>query len=135
MVHRVEFAKRVLALSVALVGAVEHPATGRSRAKVVKGLLAGGDDVRIERHAHVIVGAEEDRALAVANRHGGALNPLHYQVEWVRKTGGKQRFALLDQRVELGEKVGHRFASSPTASISWPTVSISACWFMVMRMS
>ena len=81
VVHPIEVLQRVLAGAVAHIGAVEHPASGRARAELVKRLLARGDHVGIEGHAHVIVGAEQDRPPAVADRHGRALDPLHHQVE------------------------------------------------------
>ena len=107
MVHRVEVLERLLARLVAGIGAVEDPAAGGARAELVERLLARGDDVGIEGHAHVIVGAEQDRALAVADRHGRAFDLLHDQVERVGEAGVEQRLALLDQRVELGEEVAH----------------------------
>ena len=74
-------------------------------------------DVRIEGHAHVIVGAEKDRALAVADRDGRAFDLLHHQVERVDDAAFEQGLALLDQRVELGEKVGHAGRCQPHQGI------------------
>ena len=108
MIHGVEVPERRLAFLVALIGAVEDAAAGRARAELVERLLAGGDDVRVEGHAHVIVGAEQDRALAVADGDGRRFHPLHDQVEGVGEPGRQQRLALLDQRVELGEEVAHQ---------------------------
>ena len=83
MVHRVEVLERIFARPVADIGAIEDAAAGCPRAELVKRLLAGGDDVGVEGHPHVIVGAEQDRAPAVADGDGGAFDPLHDQVERV----------------------------------------------------
>ena len=112
MVHRVEVVERCLAFLVALIGAVEHPAAGGARAELVERLLARRDDVGVERHAHVIIGAEQDRALAVADRDGRDFDPLHDQAERIGQPGRKQRLALLDDRVELGEEIVHLSALS-----------------------
>src|SRR3982751_1761903 len=116
------------------IGTVEHAASGRSRTEFVEGLLARGDDVRIEGHAHVIVGAEQNRPLAVADCDGGAFDPLHDQIERVGLSGFEEAFAQLDYGIEFREEVGHAF-SRWRASTSWPTVSISACMFIEMSTS
>src|SRR4030095_6122130 len=61
---------------------------------------------------------------------------VHDDREWVADSGVEQSLPLGDQRIELGKEIAHpSFRSSSTESTSWPTVSISACMFMVMRMS
>src|SRR3546814_5965274 len=102
----------------------------------------------MEGHPHVSVGAEQDRLLALDDRQGGGEDLVHDDGEGVAHAGVEQGLALGDQGIELGEEVGrHRlpqgkglgahssFLSSSTASTSCPTVSISACMFMVMRIS
>ena len=140
MVHRVEFLERLLDRAVAGVGAVEDSAAGGARAELVERLLARRDHVGVEGHAHVIVGAEQDRALAVADRDGRAFDLLHHQVEGVGEAAFEQPLAKRDERIELGEEVGHlpqdpSAVSLCSASTSWPTVSISACMFIVMMTS
>src|SRR6476660_5245248 len=134
VVHGVEVLERLLACLVAAIGAVKDAAAGRARAEIVERLLARGDDVGVERHPHVIVRAEQDRPLAVANGDGRAFDLFHHQVERVGKTGREQILPLPDQWVELGEEIAHAFSFS-SASTSWPTVSISACMFIEMRTS
>jgi hypothetical protein len=90
---------------VAGIGAVEDAAAGGARAEFVERLLARGDDVGIEGHAHVIVGAEQDRALAVADRDGRAFDRSITRLNGSVTPGFEQRLALLDQRIELGEEV------------------------------
>src|SRR3546814_1810391 len=68
MAGAVEFLQRLFALLVALIGAVEDAAAGRARSKLVQRLLAGRDHIGIEGHPHVIVGAEQDRLLALDDR-------------------------------------------------------------------
>src|SRR3954468_1461518 len=134
MVHGVEVLQGLLDGAVADIRAVEDAAAGGARSELVERLLPRPDYVRIEGHAHVIIGAEQDRALAVANGDGGALDGLHHQVERIGDSRPQQRLALLDQRIELGEEVAHAFNFS-SASTSWPTVSISACMFIEMSTS
>src|SRR4051812_50164209 len=101
MANGLKVANRRLARLVPAIGAVEDAAAGRSGTELVERLVTGRDDVRIEGHPHVIVGAEEDRATAVADGDGRAFYALHHQVERVGETGRKQLLALLDQRIEL----------------------------------
>ena len=110
VIHRVEVAQRLLDRAVADVGAVEHAAASGARTELVERLLARCDDVGVEGHAHVIVGAEQDGAPAVTECDGGAFDPLHDEVEGVGDALREQRLALLDQRVELGEEIGHAFS-------------------------
>ena len=105
MIHGVEVLQRVLAGLVAGIGAVEDAAAGRARAEFVERLLAGGDDVVVERHAQIIVGAEEDRLPAVADRAGGGEDLFHHQPERVPHAGGEQALAHLDQGIELAEEI------------------------------
>src|SRR4051794_12312541 len=135
MGHPVKVLQRVFAGAVADIGAVEHAASGRARAELVERLLARGDHVRIEGHAHVIVSAEQNRSPAVADRHGRALDTLHHEVERIGLAGFEQGFAQLDNRVELGEEVAHLVFKRSSASTSWPTVSISACRFIEISTS
>jgi hypothetical protein len=107
VVHRVKVLQRLLDGLVADIGAVEDAASGGARAEIVERLLARCDHIRIERHPHVIVGAQQDGALAVADRDGRAFDLLHHEIERVGHATFEQRFALLDQRVELGEEVTH----------------------------
>src|SRR6185369_9099243 len=134
VIHGVEILQRLLDRLVADVGAVEDSASGGARAELVERFLARGDHVLVEGHAHIIVGAEQDGALAVADGDGRALDLLHHEVEGVDDSGFEQCLALLDQGIELGEEVGHAFSRS-SASTSWPTVSISACMFIEMMTS
>jgi hypothetical protein len=121
------------------IGAVEHAAAGGAGAEIVERLLARLDHVRVERHAHVVVGAEQDRLAPVAQRDGGREHLLHHEAERIGDSAGEQVGAHLDQRIEFGKQVGHACAPQPinfaTASINWPIVSISACMFMLMMMS
>jgi hypothetical protein len=71
VVHGVEFAQRGFDIAVIAEGAVEHAAAGGARAEILHRLLARRDHVGIEGHAHVVVGAEQDRRLAVADRPVG----------------------------------------------------------------
>jgi hypothetical protein len=106
MVHPVKVLQRLLDRLVADIGAVEDAAAGGARAELVERLLAGGDDVGIERHAHIIVGAEQDRLAAVADRAGRREDLFHHQPERILDAGVEQRLALGDQIVELGEQIG-----------------------------
>src|SRR3546814_2594565 len=56
---------------------------------------------------HIIIGAEQDRFAPVADRDGGREHFFHHQAERVGDAGGEQVGALLDQRIEFGEEVGH----------------------------
>ena len=116
------------------IGAVEDAAAGGARAEVVERLLARGDDVGVERHAHVIVGAEQDRALAVADGDGRAFDLLHDQVERVGEAGFENvsRCSISGSNLENRSVTAVSFSS---ASTSWPTVSISACMFIEMMTS
>ena len=128
VVHRVEFAQRVLALPVALIGPVEHAAAGRPAAEIGQRLLARGDDVGIEGHPHVIVGAEQDRVAPVADRAGGGEDFLHHQVEGVFLPAGEQPFAHRDQIVELAEQVGRvAFAHLRPVGLADSFAHASAC--------
>ncbi len=91
MVHVVEVLERVFARLVPLVRPVEHAAAGGARAEFVERLLARRDDVGIEGHAHVIVGAEQDRPIAVADRHGRRFDLFHDEAERVLLAGREQR--------------------------------------------
>ena len=136
VVHGVEVLERLLDGAVADVGAVEDAAAGRARAEFVERLLARGDDVGVEGHAHVIVGAEQDRALAVADGDGRAFDLLHDQVERVGDAGRRAGLALLRSAGRTWRRGRSLLAlSCCSASTSWPTVSISACMFMLMRTS
>src|SRR6185295_3999565 len=136
MIHGVKVLECLLDCPMAHVGAVEHAAAGRARAELVERLVTRGHNLRIEGHAHIIVGTEQDRALAVADGDGRAFDLLHDQVEWVGVTCGEQVLALLDERIELGKQVGHYLSCRRCrASTNWPTVSISACMFMEMMTS
>ena len=107
MIHGVEVLERVFAGAVTGIGPVEDAAAGGAGAELVQGLLARRDDVGIEGHPHVIVGAEQDRPLTVADRDGRAFDALHHQVERVGDAGLEQRLALFDHGIELGQEVGH----------------------------
>ena len=113
VIEAVKFLQGIFAFAVPLIGAVQHAATGGAGAEFVQRLLARRDHVGIEGHAHIIIGAEQDRLLAVHHRHGGRLHLFHHQRKGIALSGGKQRFALLNQRIEFGEKIGHRRALSP----------------------
>src|SRR5438270_3367318 len=134
VVHRVELFERVLAGTVPGIGAVENSAAGRARAELIEGLLARCDDFGIEGHPHVVVGAEQDGAAAVADRYGRTFHPFHHEVERIGEAGPEKRVALVDYRIELGEEIGHAWSFSK-ASASWPTLSISACRFIEMSTS
>src|SRR3546814_6579642 len=71
MIHGVKFLERFLALLVAPIGAVEDTAAGGAAAEAVERVLARGDDVVVEGHAHVVIGTEQDRLAPVADRDGG----------------------------------------------------------------
>jgi hypothetical protein len=152
----VEVAQRRLGFHMVAEGAVEHAAAVGARSELVERGMAGGDDVRVERHAHVIVRAEQDRVAAGDHRLGRALHLLHHDRERIGDAGIDQRLPLGDQAVELRHQVafrsdrggvevqrlglqaglGHASAFSlATASVSWPIFSISACMFIVMMMS
>jgi hypothetical protein len=114
MIHGVKFLQRVLALLVPLIGAVEDAAAGGAAAELVERVLARGDDILVEGHAHIIIGAEQDRLAPVADRDSGREHLLHHQAEGIGHAGGEQRRALFDERIEFGEKVGHiRFFRVP----------------------
>ena len=101
MVHRVELAQRLFHFLVALIRAVEHAAAGGPRTIVVERVLARLDHVRIERHAHVVVGAKQDRIAPVADRAGGGKDLLHHQREWIFHPAGQQALAHGDDVIEL----------------------------------
>src|SRR3546814_10342061 len=42
-----------------------------------------------------------------SDRDGGRENLFHHQIERIGDAGGEQVRALLDQRVEFGEEIGH----------------------------
>ena len=107
MVEAVKVDQRLFALAVPLISAVEHAAARGAGTEFVERGLARFDHVGIERHAHIIIRAEQDRLLAVHHRDGGRLDLLHHQREGIALAGGQQVLALLDQRVEFGEKIGH----------------------------
>jgi len=81
VVHPVKFAQRLLALLMALIGAVENAAAGGAGPEIGERLLARFDHIGIEGHAHVIVSAEQDRLAPVADRAGGGEHLLHHQIE------------------------------------------------------
>ena len=138
MVHVVEVHERLLDFLVTLVGAVEHPAAGSAAAEIGQRLLARLDHVGIEGHAHVIVGAEQDRVAPVTDRPGGRQDLFHHQVEGVFAALREQSLAQCDDVVEFSEQVlafardllrlvrlhdalAHQEACSlVTASTSWP---------------
>ena len=105
MIHGVEFAQRRFDIAVVAEGAVEHAAAGRARAEIFHRLLAGGDDIIVEGHAHVVVGAEQDRVAPVADRARRREHLLHDEVERILHPGGEKRLAGLDDRVELGQQI------------------------------
>ena len=107
MVHCVEVHERLLDRLVAGISAIKDAAARGAGAEFLQRFLACGDHVRIEGHAHVIVGAEQDGAPAAADGDGRALDPLHHQVEGVGEARFEQGLALIDQRVEFGQEVGH----------------------------
>ena len=139
MVHSVKFLERVLALPVALIGAVQNAAAGRAGAEFFQRLLPCGDDIFVEGHPYVVVGAEQDRLAPVADRAGGRKDLFHHQVERVFHPAGEQALAHLDELVELREQIAlgaaftfnrsvrladafaHQASTSFfTASTSWP---------------
>ena len=107
MVHVVKFAQRRLDIAVRMESAVQDAAAGGASAKVVKRLLACSDDILVKGHAHIVVGAEQDRLAAVADGDGRRQNLFHHQIERVSQASFEQRAALFNQRIEFGEKVGH----------------------------
>src|SRR3546814_14437453 len=62
-----------------LIGAVENAAAGGAAAELVERVLAGGDDILVEGHAHMIIGAEQGRFAPVADRDGGREHFFHHQ--------------------------------------------------------
>src|SRR5262249_2926637 len=88
---------------VAAVCAVKDPASGRSRSELVECLLARRDHVGVEGHSHVVVGAKKDRATAIADGDRGAFDLVNHKVEGVRDSSFEERWALLNQRIELGK--------------------------------
>src|SRR3546814_11616502 len=61
MIHGVKFLERFLALLVAPIGAVEDTAAGGAAAAAVERVLARGDDVVVQGHAHVVIGGSDER--------------------------------------------------------------------------
>ena len=88
--------QRRLDIAVIRECAVEHPAAGRARAEGRHGMLACGDHIRVECHAHIIIGAKQDRFLAIDDSHGGRFHFFHHKAERVCYAGGEQTFALGD---------------------------------------
>ena len=106
VVHRVEFAQCVFDLAVALIGAVEHAAARSAAAELLERPLARLDHIGIEGHAHIIVGAQQDRLTPVADRLRRREHLFHDQAERVFVARGKQVRPLLDQRIEFRKQVG-----------------------------
>ena len=109
MVHGVEFLQRLFDIAVVAEGAVENAAAGCPCAKFVKRLLAGFDHVRVERHAHIVIGAKQDGLTAIADGDGWRLYLVHHEREGISHAGGEQIFTLLDQRIKFRKKISHFF--------------------------
>ena len=105
MVHGIEVHERLLDFLVALICAVQHAATGGPRSEIGQCLPACLDHVGIEGHAHVIVGAEQDRVAPVADRTGRRQDLLHHQVERIFLAARQQSFAQGDDVIEFGEQI------------------------------
>jgi hypothetical protein len=77
--------------------------------------LPACDHVGIEGHAHIIIGAEQDRALPLIIASVGESTFSMTMREGIAHAGGEQRLALGDQRVELrkGRSVDHLGGVSP----------------------
>ena len=91
----------------ALIGAVEDAAAGGARTEIVERLLARRDHIRVEGHAHIVVGAEQDGFLALDDGERGRLHLIHDDGEGIAHAGGEQRFTLRDKGVEFAEEIGH----------------------------
>ena len=96
MVHPVKFLQRVFAFLVALKRAIQNAAARGARAKFVQSFLACRDDIIIKGHAHIIIGAKQDRFLAIDDGNGWGLHLFHHQAERVLHASGEQTFALGD---------------------------------------
>src|SRR3546814_14568699 len=91
----------------ALISAVENAAARRSRSEMVERILASLDHIGIERHAHVIVGSEQDRFLALYDSEGRRFHLIHDNGEGIAHARREQGFAFGDQWVEFGKKISH----------------------------
>ena len=67
--------------------------------------VAGGDHVGVERHAHIVVRAKQDRVLAADHRLGRALHFVHHDRERIAHAGRQQRVAFGDEAVELRHEI------------------------------
>jgi len=103
--HVVELAQGLLDVDMVVERAVEHPAAIGARPERVERVFAGLDDVGVERHPHVIIGAEQDRVLAADHRLGRRLHLVHHDREGVAHAGPDQRLAFGDEAVELRHQV------------------------------
>src|SRR3546814_4398995 len=104
MIHAVKVLERVLTFPMALISAVENAAARRSRSEMVERILASLDHIGIERHAHVIVGSEQDRFLALYDSEGRRFHLIHDNGEGIAHARREQGFAFGDQWVEFGKK-------------------------------
>src|SRR3546814_3874922 len=110
------------------VSSSDLAAAGGARTEFVERRFARRDDIGVERHAHVIISAEQERRLARDDRFGRRIDLFHDERKRIAHAGIEQRLALGDERVEFGQEIGH-FASFATASASWPIVSSSGSMF------
>lgn len=105
MIHGIEVFQRLFDFLVALIGAVQHAAAGGARSEIGQRLFARLHHIGIEGHAHVIIGAEQDRFAPVANGAGGAEHLFHHQIERVFYAAGQQPFAHRNDVIEFGKQI------------------------------
>src|SRR3546814_3962966 len=103
----------------ALISAVENAAARRSRSEMVERILASLDHIGIERHAHVIVGSEQDRFLALYDSEGRRFHPIHDNGEGIAHARREQGFAFGDQWVAFGRSEEHTSALQSLMRISY----------------
>src|SRR3546814_3680690 len=84
---------------------------------MVERILASLDHIGIERHAHVIVGSEQDRFLALYDSEGRRFHLIHDNGEGIAHARREQGFAFGDQWVEFGKKISHVRSEEHTSEL------------------
>ena len=101
MFHVIECLERLLRRHMIAERAIQTAAAVGATAKFIKRRLARRNHIGIKRHPHIIIGAEQDRLLALDHGLGGRRHLIHHNLEGITHAGIEQRLTLGDQRIEL----------------------------------
>ena len=101
MIHGVKVFQRLFDQLMALIGAIEDAAAGCACAKCVQRLFARGQNIVVKGHAHIIIGAEQNRFAAIAHGDCRRFHFVHHQRKGIAHTRCEKPFALLDQRIKF----------------------------------